>query len=308
MIYYIVDINYPREYIEVEIINNLYNYMEVKFMKVQFLGTAAAEGIPALFCNCPICMESKKLGGKNIRKRSSIIIDDKIVIDFTNDVMHHVHTYGIDYSRLEYLLITHSHSDHFNYYDLEFKLPGYRNEGNPKLNIYANQTCLDILDQFEDFSGDINEHFTLNRAEPFKTFFIEDYKITPLTAKHSTMYKEEECLIYIIEHEGKRMLYGLDSGYYFDNVIEHITNLYFDLAILDCTCGFGETNENSTHMCLKDNERIVHILKENNALDEKSTVISQHFSHNGLVVYDRDKDTFKNKGLIMAYDGMKIEV
>ena len=69
-----------------------------------------------------------------------------------------------------------------------------------------------------------------------------------------------------------------------------------------------QTNENSTHMCLKDNEQIVHILRENTAVDEKSTVISQHFSHNGLVVYDRDKDTFKKKGLMMAYDGMVVEV
>ena len=33
-------------------------------MKITFLGTAAAEGIPALWCECPICQQAKELGGK----------------------------------------------------------------------------------------------------------------------------------------------------------------------------------------------------------------------------------------------------
>ena len=33
-------------------------------MKLQYLGTAAAEGWPALFCNCSACIKAKELGGK----------------------------------------------------------------------------------------------------------------------------------------------------------------------------------------------------------------------------------------------------
>lgn len=43
-------------------------------MKITYLGTAAAEGFPAMFCNCEYCREAKKLGGKNIRTRSQAII------------------------------------------------------------------------------------------------------------------------------------------------------------------------------------------------------------------------------------------
>ena len=39
-------------------------------MKLQFLGTSAAEGIPALFCNCPACQYAYKTGGKEIRMRA----------------------------------------------------------------------------------------------------------------------------------------------------------------------------------------------------------------------------------------------
>ena len=51
-------------------------------MKVLFLGTAAAEGWPAVFCKCDSCMKARKLGGKNIRTRSSCIIDDIYMVEF----------------------------------------------------------------------------------------------------------------------------------------------------------------------------------------------------------------------------------
>jgi len=41
-------------------------------MKFQYLGTAAAEGWPALFCNCDNCEKARKAGGKNIRIRTQV--------------------------------------------------------------------------------------------------------------------------------------------------------------------------------------------------------------------------------------------
>ena len=35
-------------------------------MKIKFLGTAAAEGLPGMYCECENCIRAKKLGGKNI--------------------------------------------------------------------------------------------------------------------------------------------------------------------------------------------------------------------------------------------------
>ena len=39
-------------------------------MKLQILGTAAAEGIPALFCTCEYCKKARQIRGKEIRTRS----------------------------------------------------------------------------------------------------------------------------------------------------------------------------------------------------------------------------------------------
>ena len=34
-------------------------------MKIRYLGTAAAEGWPALFCSCPICTKARAEGGRS---------------------------------------------------------------------------------------------------------------------------------------------------------------------------------------------------------------------------------------------------
>ena len=36
-------------------------------MKITFYGTAAGEGWPGVFCQCELCREARRLGGKNIR-------------------------------------------------------------------------------------------------------------------------------------------------------------------------------------------------------------------------------------------------
>jgi phosphoribosyl 1,2-cyclic phosphate phosphodiesterase len=43
-------------------------------MKIQYLGTAAAEGIPAMFCTCELCRKTARAGSAEARCRSSVLI------------------------------------------------------------------------------------------------------------------------------------------------------------------------------------------------------------------------------------------
>ena len=58
-------------------------------MKFTFLGTAAAEGFSAVFCNCKYCIEARKLKGKNIRTRSQSLINDDLLVDLPADTYSH---------------------------------------------------------------------------------------------------------------------------------------------------------------------------------------------------------------------------
>ena len=64
-------------------------------MKLQFLGTAAAEGIPGIFCQCAVCQEARRKGGRFIRTRSQALIDDRLLIDLNADTYLHTLRYGI---------------------------------------------------------------------------------------------------------------------------------------------------------------------------------------------------------------------
>ena len=56
-------------------------------MILTFLGTAAAEGYPNPFCRCKNCERSRVLGGPSLRKRSSALINDDLLIDLGPDLV-----------------------------------------------------------------------------------------------------------------------------------------------------------------------------------------------------------------------------
>ena len=87
-------------------------------MKFKYLGTAAAEGIPALFCKCERCVVARRTGGKNIRSRTQAIVDGSLIIDWPPDAFMHMAQNGIDYTDIESVIITHIHEDH--YYPQDF--------------------------------------------------------------------------------------------------------------------------------------------------------------------------------------------
>ena len=63
-------------------------------MKILYMGTAAAEGWPALFCSCPICTQARDHGGKNLRTRTQALLDGSLLIDFPPDTYSHALRYG----------------------------------------------------------------------------------------------------------------------------------------------------------------------------------------------------------------------
>ena len=57
-------------------------------MRIRLLGTAAAEGWPALFCRCPHCARARAAGGRNVRTRAAANVDGVYQFDFGPDVYH----------------------------------------------------------------------------------------------------------------------------------------------------------------------------------------------------------------------------
>mgnify|MGYP001145194269 FL=1 len=94
-------------------------------MKINYLGTGAAERIPGIFCNCKLCKYAREKKGREIRTQTQLIIDDVLLIDFPGDSYLHLLQYDLCFADFDSLLISHWHSDHFYGEDLAYRMSGY---------------------------------------------------------------------------------------------------------------------------------------------------------------------------------------
>lgn len=79
-------------------------------MRVTFLGTGTSTGIPVIGCHCRVCTSSDP---RNQRLRQSVAIESHgkhFLIDTTPDLRLQLLRHPIP--RLDFILFTHSHSDH----------------------------------------------------------------------------------------------------------------------------------------------------------------------------------------------------
>ncbi|MBR5263155.1 MAG: hypothetical protein IKV50_00525, partial [Clostridia bacterium] len=113
-------------------------------MKLTYLGTAAAEGWPALFCRCEYCKKALERGGKNLRTRSQAMVNDDLLIDFPADSFSHMQQNGLNFSAVKTLLITHSHMDHFSPTDLHLRSTSYY--AHAKKKVEASRLLDDMTD------------------------------------------------------------------------------------------------------------------------------------------------------------------
>ena len=94
-------------------------------MEFVYLGTAAAEGWPALFCSCNACLQAREKGGRNVRGRSQALVDGELLLDLPADTFSRTLEGRLDLTAVRHCLITHSHSDHLYPADLEMRRTGF---------------------------------------------------------------------------------------------------------------------------------------------------------------------------------------
>ena len=138
-------------------------------MKISFLGTAASEGWPSLFCQCEACKRARSAGGRNIRTRQQVLLNDDLLLDFGPDTLMHVNQQMIDLSRIHDVLVTHAHSDHFYPEDMMKITCNYTPVIDDRLlNVYGNEDVVragnDAHEMKNRWKGCDSIHFELLKA------------------------------------------------------------------------------------------------------------------------------------------------
>jgi phosphoribosyl 1,2-cyclic phosphate phosphodiesterase len=279
-------------------------------MKIQYLGTGAAEGVPAEFCNCETCKTARRLGGREIHTRSQIVIDGILGIDFPPDAYYHSIQYGVDLSALQNLLVTHSHMDHF--YAHDFVLRGYKYAGamtSPSLHIYGNAAVKEVFAECtrRELRADIAENITVTEWQPFTEYRVGGYTVTAFPAVHS---REEQALLFLVEKDGKAYLHLYDTGTVTEETFAYLKKQgkKVNLVSLDCTLLDRDHANSGRHMGLTENTKVMERLAADGIADGATQFVITHFSHNSAPLRERLKPIEEKYNVIAAYDGMTLEI
>ena len=271
-------------------------------MKIQYLGTAAAEGIPAIWCECEVCRRIRLEGGRDVRTRSQAILDDRLMVDLPPDAYAHMLHYGLAFSTIRNVIFTHSHQDHFYPEDLAMRSEGYAH-GVGVLDVFGNEEVVRRILSTGEMQ--IGKRVTPHEVHAFEPFETDGYTITPLKANHDP---NENCLIYLIARDGKTLLYGNDTGEFPEETWDYLerAGTRLDLVSLDCT--MGKTDLYRYHMGVPNVLRTRDRLRKLHLITDETVMVATHFSHNGYVFYEELKQLLEPEGIIPSYDGMILEI
>lgn len=276
-------------------------------MKLQYLGTAAAEAVPAPFCQCSVCEAARRKGGRNVRTRSQALADGRLLIDLPADTYYHTLRDGLRLYEIDSVLITHCHHDHLYPAELECLISWAAHRKEPRaFHLYGAAPALErVRAECPGFEQIVGEGaLCLHQVSAFEPFETEGFLVTPLRADHGA----PDSLIYMLEKEGKAMLYAHDTGFLPQETMDYLrtSSVCFDLVSYDCTNGLLDHGTRN-HMGLRVDIQLRQALLDMGRVSEGTVHVVNHFSHNGLAGYDEMLDAAREEGFVTSYDGLCIE-
>lgn len=275
-------------------------------MRLYFFGTGPAEGIPALFCACALCEAARRRGGRDLRTRASVLIEDAVRIDLPPDALAQAHRNPcLPMARLEHLVFTHSHDDHFAIREIQYLAPTFAPARCRPLHIWLTPDCrnelLPVFDRFFEQAPVV-----LHLLEPFQQVQIGPLFVTPLVARHK---EDELCLNLLVTDaaDAPALLYASDTGWYPEVTWEFLRTQRLRAVTMECGNGTvedGYAGHLSLRGCVKARQR----LTESGTLPPGAPFLLTHLSHAGGMLHDCFQERVAPFGMTVAYDGLTIDL
>ena len=180
-------------------------------MRLIFLGTGGAWSLPELNCSCRICREMRLR--KESRRRTSLLFSGQtnLLIDCGPDIASQLSDHQIE--RLDGILITHEHGDHYIGLDelVSYKRTSPRGAFAP-IPVYMTKQSWEVIKARFGYLVDM-EVIRVREVEPLKPYTLHEFEIMPFKTNHGAF--AAGSVGYIVQskdREGKthRLIYTSD--------------------------------------------------------------------------------------------------
>ncbi len=280
-------------------------------MQVTFLGTAAAEGIPALWCTCDYCAAARRERGRSLRRRSALLVDRRLLVDCGPDLVDSATQLGLDLSPVRTLLITHDHEDHLYLPSLAIRREGFCATPLPTMDVYSSTSGRAQI--LSEPHGQSALRIQMHEVKAFQSFFADGYRVDALRAVHGTPGMDPLFFAIAEGDDGPQILYAHDTGPFPDDTWAYLDRptggrrFSFDFVSLDCT--FGVTDHPpSLHMGIHEVLQHRDRLADRGLLKPGARVFANHFSHNGTPAYPELARRLEGTGVEPSYDGLAVDL
>lgn len=139
--------------------------------------------------------------------------------------------------------------------------------------------------------------------EENRSFSVEKYRITPVRGTHIV---RDYALSYIVEKEGRTLLYALDTSYFEPDAMATVLSYTYDLVIAEGTYGLNAKTEG--HMGLEANVELLNKLRDGGCMKPGARFMLSHMSPHWCPPHEWYESIAATYGIELAYDGLSVEL
>ncbi len=249
-------------------------------MKIRFLGTGAAEGIPCFGCTCPRCQAARKGEGHNARRRASVLIEaagHRLLLDTPPEISSLLNRAEV--FDLSAVLLSHEHFDHIGGL-VEFEY------WNRVLPIFVGY---DVLPKLQ-LTPRLQAKALLSGFHPHTRLHFGGLTVMPFKVVHHV-----PCYGFVFEEGDTRLVHFTDSGPELSDIHRHLLE-GADVAIFH-TPTF---EPHHSHISV---QKVISLVQEYSI----QRAVITHINHNNLLHEELVEKT-SSHGITVAYDGLTLEV
>jgi phosphoribosyl 1,2-cyclic phosphate phosphodiesterase len=279
-------------------------------VELLYLGTAAAEGYPALFCSCDHCRAARQAGGRDLRRRTAALIDGELLIDVGPDLLASAHALTMSLDRVRWVLQTHRHSDHLLESNFGFREQGFTGTTPAWWELCGSQPTIDAITAYGRLE---QKRLTLRTVVAFETFSLGPYTVTALRARHDMPI---DPLFYAIRRGKSALLWANDTGPFFSETWQALDQLAsegvrFGMVGIEATMGTLTTPDGDQpggHMNIEQCGWHHQEIGRRGLLTAGAQRFAQHMSHHKNPLHAELGELLRPYGVVPAYDGLRVSV